>query len=358
MATGPGFPSATDVFVPNWEASGRLAVGYARNVKDFAVNKYVQLVKSPKVRGYWMKLTAQEAARVVSTNDYVWSWAQERPLRPDGLESFNLNEFTVTRYDYGFNLDHDTIEQAEWEVAEQHAKIHAAKAMTARTINVLSAITTTSNWQTSNDADMTSNHTNTATSLAGGQFDKGTSVTPYIKIGLDKIAAQILLDTLGTVTPDKLQVIINPNQARLWAESPEIHDYIKGSPAAIDEIRTGSSPNARYGPGLPSQIYGYPILVEPTVKVTSRKGATLSKSFAFPDQQVAVVARVGELEGVYGMPSFSSVSLFWYKDEMTLERFDDPKNRRAEYHVVDAYTAVVTSPLSGYLVTSSTSVAS
>src|SRR5438876_78720 len=82
---------------------------------------------------------------------------------------------------------------------------------------------------------------------------------PYLKIFLDKAAALILTDTLSCVEPNQLQVVINHNQARLWAESSELHEYIKGSPAALDEIRSGTSPNARYGPGLPSSIYGYQI---------------------------------------------------------------------------------------------------
>ncbi len=360
MATGPGVPGASNVFVPNWAASGRLATGYSRNAKSFLLPQYCQYVQSPKVVGLWLKLSAQEAARVVSTNDYLWAWGANRPLRDDGLETFNLKEFAVLRHDYGFNLDEDTERQAEWEVGEQHAQIHAAKGMTDRTIEAISVLTTTTNWTVAGgtDGDLSADHTAAAPAFAGGFTDQGTSTAPYIKIFLDKAANLILLDTLSVVEPDKLMVIMNPNCARLWAESPEIHEYIKGSPAAIDEIRSGSSPNARYGPGLPSSVYGYKIRVESTVKVTSRKGDALAKSFAFPDKTVAVVSRTGELDGVYGLPSFSTFTMFWYRDDMTLERFEDVRNRRFEYSLVDARVFKLTSPLSGFLLTNATSVAS
>lgn len=357
MATGPGFPSATNTFIPNWEASGRLAVQYTRNVKDFQLNKWVQLVQSPKVTGYYLKMSAQEAARVAHGNDYLWSWDSVRPMHPEGLESFNFLPFSVKRYDYGFNLGTDTVDQADWNVAEQHARIHAAKGMTHRTIRAITALTTTTNWNTTADPDLAADHFGTATALAGGYLDQGTAVAPLLKKALDKIAVKIDLDTLGTVRPDQLHVIFNPNTARLLAESPEIHEYIKGSPAALDEIKTGTSPNARYGPGLPSSIYGYKVIVENTMKVTSRKGETLVKAYAFPDQTIAVAARPGELEGVVG-PSFSTMTLFWYRDEMTLERFEDPKNRLMEYHVTDCTAEILTAPASGYLITSATSVAS
>lgn len=358
MATGPGYPGSGNVYIPNWEASGRLAVGYSRNPKKFPLMNYLQLVESPRNTGYWLKFTTQEAARVVTTNDYRWGRGATRPVHPDGLESFNFISFSTQRFDYGFNLDDDTVDQAEWDVALQHSEIHAQKLMTARTIRALTQLTTAGNWQTTADPDMSSNHTATASSLAGGQIDQGSSTSPYLKKVLDKIAVQINLDTLGVVTPDMLQVVSNPNVARLVAESQEIHDYLKGSPAALDEIRNATSPNAMYGPGLPSSVYGYKWNVENCVKVTSRKGDTLTKAFAYPDQAINVVARVGQLEGVYGLPSFSTLTGFWYRDEMTIERFPDPKNRLMEYHLTEDMTEVLTSPLSGYYVTSATSVAS
>jgi len=360
--TGPGFPSSTNVFIPNLEASGRLIVGFSRNAKRFHLPKYCQYVKSDQTVGLYMKLSPQEAARVVTVQEYEWPDGQTRPVHADGLEQFNLLEFRTHRYDYGFNVGWLTRKQAMWPIVEQHAEIHAAKCMTARTVRILSVLTTAANWQTSADPDLSANHTNTATALAGGQFDKGTSTVPYIKIALDKIAALVNLDTLGVVEPDMLQVIINPNQARLWAESSEIHEYIKGSYWAKEELEQGLSPNNKYG--LPSSVYGYPIIVENCVQVTSRKGAPLVKSLAMLDQTVLVVSRVGDIEGVYGGPSFSTATIFHYADdegsggEMSLETFDDPKNKLTEGHVVENTAEVLTSPLSGYLITSSTSVAS
>lgn len=360
MATGPGYPSPTNVWIPNWESSGKLIAQFSRNAKAFPIMNYAQLVKSPKMLGYFLKFGTSEQGRVVNLNDNIWNFGNERPQMNEGLENFNHVPFTTKRFDYGFNLDDDTESQAEWDIVEQHSVIHAAKAMTARTIRGITVLTTAASWQTAADPELSADHTATATVLAGGQFDLGSSTHPYIKIALDKIAVQIMLDTMSVVTPDMLQVVINPNQARLWAESQEIHDYIKGSPDAMNEIRTGSTPNAKYGPGLPSTIYGYKIVVENTVRVTTRKNVsmTATKAWAFPDQTMVVVARVGELEGKYGGPSWSTLTYFWYRDEMTLETFQDPKNRRMEHHVVDCNVPVLTSPLAGYYVTATTSVAS
>jgi hypothetical protein len=169
----------------------------------------------------------------------------------------------------------------------------------------------------------------------------------------------INLETLGVVERPSLMTIINPNQARLWAESSEIHEYIKGSYWAKEELSQELQPNNKYG--LPSALYGMAILVENCVKVTSRKAQTYAqptKVLAMPDQQALVVARPGELEGVYGAPDFSTLTMFWFEDEMTQETFDDPRNRRTELHIVENTAEILTSPLSGYFLTSTTSVAS
>jgi hypothetical protein len=367
---GPGFPSSTNVFIPNYESSGRLTTGYSRNPSKFHLPKYVKYVKSDLSVGLFLKISAQEAARVVTTQEYEWPDGQIRPFASNGLEQFMFQEFRCHRYDYGFAVGWMTRNQAVWPIIEAHAQIHAQKLMTARTIRMLSVATTTSNWTqagtrpdtgtaTTLEADLTQDHTSTATQLAGGFFDQGTSTVPFLKIGLDKIAALINKETLGVVEQDSLMVIVNPNQARLYAESPEVHEYIKGSYWAQEEILQGLQPNNRYG--LPSSVYGYPFLIENAVKVTSRKQQPFgfpTKALAMPDQQMLVVARPGTLEGVYGAPDFSTLTLFWFEDEMTLETFDDPKNRLTEGHLVENTAEILTSPLSGFLVTSSTSVAS
>src|SRR6516164_9719427 len=104
MATGPGFSSGTDTFVPSFDASGRLVIGYSRNPNKFHLPKYVQYVESPRMVGFYLKLSPQEAARVVTVQEYTWPDGQVRPQHDDGLEQFNFVEFRCQRYDYGFTI--------------------------------------------------------------------------------------------------------------------------------------------------------------------------------------------------------------------------------------------------------------
>ena len=216
----------------------------------------------------------------------------------------------------------------------------------------MTVLLTTTNWATTEDPDMGGNHFDTATALGGGLWTAGSSTNPIIKKTLDNVAVQINRDTLGVINgnPQELMLLINPTGARNMAESQEIHDYIKGSYWTQEELTQGLHPNNKYG--LPSSIYGYPIIVENTIKVTSRKGATLVKAHALTDTNAVVVSRVGGIEGAYGAPSFSTMTIFWYRDEMTLERFDDPRNRLVEGHVVEDTDEILTAPASGFLITS------
>jgi hypothetical protein len=352
MATAVSIPGPTNVFIPNWEASGKLLVGFARNPRTFPINRYIARVKSPKVRGYYLKYTNQAAGRVIDSNRYLWPDGMTRPV-PKTPESFIYIQFNCVRRDYGYGLGQLTIDMADHNVAEVERKGKAALMMTARSLRVHSVLNTTTNWGTAADPDLSTNHQDTATNMGGGKFDVGTSTAPYLQKGLNKAASIITLDTMGAVAndPTKFYVIMNPDDARLIASSPEIHDYLKGSPSAYAEVTGGLHPNNKYG--LPQTLYGYEIVVDDTVKVTSEEGATLGRSYSWTAAQVAMVTREGELEGVYGERSFSTFTVFWQED-MTVEEYADARNRLWEGHVAENTAEVLTCPASGFLFTACT----
>lgn len=362
MATGPSVPGQLNAYIPSWAASGRLAESFSRNPKTMPLPKYAQYIESPKNQGYFLKIGTVEAGRIASINDYVWNWGADEPQNSE-LEQFDFVPFITTRYRNGFFLDDDTERTAEWDVVETMAKIHAQKAMTLRTNLAHIELATANNWKTSANsgtadelADLSADHTATASVFAGGNLDQGTTTNAYVKIFFDKARVLIDKDTLGTVDVDQVQAVMNPNTARLIAESAELRDYIKGSPDAAHEVRTGSTPNARYGPGLPDTLYGVKIVVDNTVLITNRKGGTLNRVYSFPDRTIAILSRVGGLDGVYGTPNFSTLVWFWYRDDMTLERKADPDNRRTKARVVQCGVAKLVCPASGYLLTNATSV--
>lgn len=343
-----GYPSGTNVFVPSHEASGSLIIGYSRNPKKFKINKYMKMVPVKKDVGYYLVITAEEAARVINAglNDFVWSDGQEAPMGNDNLESFQFTKFATVRYAFPFNLGHKAIEQADWKILSVHAGFAAQKAMTARTINF---------WQTLNTAGNWAGNTNTATSLGGGQWDAATTTNLYIKKALNQVCENILQATIGVVQREDLVLVINPHTARLMAESDEIHQYIKNTPFVFKELVGGTDQNPDDLWGLPPSLYGLKVVVEDAVKVTSKKGAaTKTTGYCCPAQTAVVMARPGSLMGMEGIPEFSTIQGFFY-EEFTVEQMDDVNNRRTVGRVVEDYTPALVAPASGYLITSATS---
>src|SRR3974390_327643 len=96
MATGPGFPAANNTYVPV-DLSGKLRVGFSRQPAKFHFPRYWQYVESPKSNGYFLKITSQEAARVVNVQDFQWPDDAPDRTSDSGTESFNFIPFTTQR---------------------------------------------------------------------------------------------------------------------------------------------------------------------------------------------------------------------------------------------------------------------
>ena len=341
-------PGSHNVFVQDHEASNKLVVDFSRNPKEFAVAKYCQIVPVKKVAGYYMEMTVEEAGRILNTDgaEFAWPDAQEAPSQWDGTESFEFKNFRTRRYVYGAALGELTIDQASWDIVAQHAAIKAQQAMTMRTQLAITELTTSGNYASS--------HTSAVASISGntGTWAASTTARQDIRRSLNHAANTIRKDTLGSVKPDQLMVVMSPGCAKEIAECQEIVDYIKGSPdawAATKGDLADQNRNSAYG--LPPKLYGYDIVIEDAVKVTSRKGATKSTSFVLADATPFMCARIGGLEGLYGAPSFSTCTIFM-QEEMTTQTRNDPDNRRTVVRVVENFDPVLTAPVSGFLFTS------
>ena len=323
-------------------------VAYSRNPKDFAVNKYVTLVPVKRSVGYFLKLTAENAARILSTTaaDNVWTDGADSPSGEWNTESHNFVSYNTIRYAFPFRLGWKAVQQADWKILATHSANAAQQAMTGRTLNVVQTITTTGNWNANHTAA-----TGTA-SPGGAALGSGTASSPVLKKAINGMARQIMLDTLGVVRPKDLVIVVSPVGADYLARSTEIHQYLQQSPFALAQVR-GDAPSQNGLWGLPDAIYGIPVVVEDAVRVTSRKGATLATQWLFDinagggsKASLVMVARPGQLVSE-GSSSFSTVAVFAY-EEMTVESKDDSDNRRTKGRVVDDYAVALVSDISGY----------
>lgn len=339
-----GHPASGNTYIPSHEASGSMVIEFSRNPKDFSLNEYVRLVPVTKDQGYYLQITAEQAARMTDSSgrDRDWHDGHEAPTGDGEVESHNFQPYLTARKAYPFMLGQKAVNQASWDILASHARIAAQEAMTYRTQLANTVLTTSGNW---------GDNTDTASSLAGDYLDLSTSTTMIIKKAFLRAAKAILLATLGVAKQRDLVAVMNPTTAERLSESQELVDFLKQSPAAMAQVR-GDVPSQNGMWGLPDTMYNTKIVIEDAVKVTTKKGAsTQTKSFIHPDGTILFTSRPGGLVGSEGVPSFATLTLFVY-EEMTVEQKSDVDNRRIAGRVVDDFVAKVTAPASGYLLTS------
>lgn len=342
------FPSATNVYIPDHEASGKLVIDFVSPKSRFQLNKYIQMVDVTKQIGMYLKMGLDEAVRLVNTDlsDFLWPDGADEPDGKDGTNDFEFLQYDTKRFAYAFTLGNLTVDQATWDIVAQHAAIKAHQAMVARTVKAVTALTTSGNYD--------STHTSTVAALttSGYTWANSTSVRQTIKKSLNSAAETILKDTNGVVKPEDLRLVISPTLARAMSESQEIVDLVKQSSPAMQYLQgNGTFSNTESRFGLPSNLYGYEVVIEDTVRNSTRKGATASRGFALGSTVAVLCSRPGGLQGVAGAPSFSTATMF-VKENLTVEKKDDTDNRRVKGRVVDDFAVVMTAPVSGFLFTS------
>lgn len=335
------YPGGNNTFVKDLDASGRLITEYSRNPDEFALNSYIQLSNVQKAAGYYLKITPEEAARVLNANlaEFVWPDGAPRPSRNNGTETFTFAGYETERYDYDFTIGRKASEQADWNIIESHSRIKAQQAMTARTLSVHGLLEAAGSWAAGHSIDVTAIPGNS------GNWDQSTSARQDIKRSLAYAVEKVMLATLSVVRRKDLQLVLSPDAAHAMSESQEIVEHIKSSPDAYSQVVGDAGKWGEYQ--LPDRLYGIDIVVEDAVRVSSQRGATLASSFIQNNDYAYLLARPGSLVAESGGPSFSTVHLFLFED-MTVWTNDNENDRRTEGHVVDDFDVVGTAPASGF----------
>lgn len=337
-AVAPG--GGNNAFIPTFSAAtGQIQIEFTRSVNRFPITQYAQIVPVQQMSGYYLKIDEQETARVVNTQDLQWPLGEDRPT---GINSdFEFNQFTCQRFQTSFHIPQETARQAQWDVVASHARIAAAKMMTHRSLRMATQLTTSSNYTSSGGGQ---NYYANASDLVAST-DITTDPDGVQKI-IRAAIERIVQNTVGAVSAKDILLVVNPITARIMATSAGVRDYVKNYPAALSFLK-GDDTFAAYG--LPQTLFGLGgVVVDDTVRVSSRKGATDARGFFYGTASapgMVFVSRPGGLVGNEG-PSFSTATIFAYED-MTVETMEDPWNRRVRGSVTDNSATVLTAALSG-----------
>lgn len=345
MASGvPTFVGAQNAFVPDTESTGNLKIEFTRNESKFPINRYCKQIPVTKTQGLYLKMTNEEAGRLLVDGETAWPDGANRPLGEGTTESHAYVDYRIERRAFSVPLGNLAISEATWDLTAQYQRIKAQQAMTRRTKIAVTALTTSGNYD--------STHTATIATICGsGETWAGsTGTTLNIKKSIDYAMNIIEKDTLSSVSLEDMVLVLNPDLAAKMSITGELREYLKSSPTAASVIK-GDFAGATFR-GLPEKLYDVRVVVENTAQTTSRRGATAAKSYLMGNAVAALIARPGGLEAPEG-PQFSTLSMFVHKDmDMVSEKMEDPMNKRTIMSIVEGYDVQMTAPVTGFLFTS------
>lgn len=352
------YASGFNTFVP--AATGQL-IAYVRNPDSYAVNKYVQLIRTEKRVFVWYKVHRDDMGqRVVTDSEWVWEDGADRPRNAANSLRFDNVESQTIRRNYDFVIGWEALEQADVNLLLAHTLMARNQRMTNFSKRAVALLETVANWG-GNTAD--------ANVLNGGKgkwdlahSDPANAGGLAIKRSLDAAAEQILLATNNSVNwhEDAPRLLISPRLAQKMSQTDEIHSYIRESPDAKGQL-TGriKGQNSRWG--LPDQLYGFEVCIEDASHVTERPqadgdhalmtGAPAPRRFIKSDDSAVILTRVGGIDGQLGAPNFSTLQTYYYKKEVSLETEDDNWNRLTKGAVTENQREVLAAPESGFLIT-------
>lgn len=322
MSDNYSFPGNNTSYVP--QLHGDLIVEFSRNPAKFAINRYCNVRKVDKQKGYFVRMRNDAQNRVVnSPQHYVWPDGNDAPVLTDGNDGFEFPQFNCVRYAYTKRLGYLGVEQASWDLMSQASRLLAMQGMTARSYRVAKTLTTSSNYPTANLV--------AAVADGGATWANATSTLPSIRKTITKAAVVIQQATLGVVMLSDLYVVFNPNTARIVMSSQEMIDYLKQSPDALSIWEGPNEWNSRFG--VPPRLFGMNVVVDDTVYNSTNAGVTAVQNYTIPDNVAIVVTKQQAIAPSAGT-SFSTFELFAYEEFSTYVQ-NDVFNRRYDLQVVE-----------------------
>ena len=340
-------PGPTNVFVPSPDATGQV-ISFSRDPKKFALPRYVQYADVDKLVGIYTKLDPKQSVRWINSAQAKWTRGAVRPMHENNQSLFEYLEYRTQRSDYGFTLPYEVEAQASWKVKAHNAAMVLSQAMTDRTKETYDFISTAANWEG-----------NTAACVdlsGGGKWDQASNnqASPYylaIKKSINRAILRILKKTNGLVDRSDLRIVIGPGMAQAISETDEIRDMLKQSQFANKEVYDQHSGlNAIYN--LPEKLYGLDLVVEnSTIAADDVDGPDDEQRFIWDDDTVVFACQPGGIDGGPAQEGTFSTFTFYFYEQLTVESFDDARNRRIEGHVVDDRVVKMTAAASGFLLT-------
>lgn len=343
IGLGGGLPITPNYGWADSEVTGLLQAQWGRNPASFQVNQWSKLVPTKQMQGLFQVLDPTNGSRVVNVNDYQWPQGNDLPRGEQ--DWFTESTFVAQRYADTFMIPIATAEQLATlgvDTVAGHASTHAQKVMTIRTINAVTAATTSGNWGGNYAA-------NPAAANIGAANWTGSSVNnQYIKKTIQAAQLNIMKSSGGAIQADEISMLCGPAVAQVIAQAPELTDFVKQMGLSLDIMRgTGNLVNPY---GIPRQLYGLKnIIVDMTMRTTTQRGAATTTTSPVMGNSVVFFTNRSDIPGIQGGWDWSTIQVFSYQNLEVSTKYDQFQER-VEGKVVDTHAAVVAVPQSGFLI--------
>lgn len=364
-------PGYQNIYIPGYMGDGesqrRLMIGFALNEENWALNNYITVFGADKPIAYYPRFYHADFVRIPHADavDARWADASERPKSDPGVrfvnESYELHRYSQSMYTGDLAQEFSDI----GSLIKLNQDFLASRAMIRRSVFAHTELTTSTNFQTSGSVHYYAKYgvlANTAATLGYSAGYFGAAGTDNITVGTinDPIIGKvikhgvkvILKKTNGQVTPQDLLLVVNPNTADRLANVQEIRAFIAQQINSIDYTK-GEGDFKIDSFGLPTKLYGLKVMVDSTVKVTSKHDNVNedTQTFVLQDGLFAIVSRPGGVSGMTGGSSFSTLALFQHKkDAMKPETIPDTRSRRVEVAFTDFFTVKVVAPETAFII--------
>lgn len=355
-STGFYGPGPGGVYIP--AATLQIQVEFSRNPQNFAFPRYAQTIPSNQMKGYFPELDAIEAGRIAHADDYLWPDGQPCPRGTE--QPLRWKAWNAERHAFAYQLGDMTVDQADYDIIGSHARMHAAKAMTLRSFEAMTLLETAASWPTGN--------TSATVDLLGGfsganWYTGATTAGQYIKQSFALVIQAIEKATGGAANFNEICCIVNPNSARQMGASPEIVAYLTQHEQAMGLLQ-GNDAKMLNQYGLPPLLYGIKMIVENTVRTSTRRDEddSATTSYTMSDDKAIFVTRQGAINDAASVvaqnmitesgnvvPSYSTL-LHISKADMMVQADHHDWHKITRGRVVDTRDIVVSSFISGYLI--------
>src|ERR1051326_452949 len=222
--------SSTNGYLP---AESAQVIAFIRRPEKFKLNSYVQFIPSPKQVGLYALLGFDEAVRNVSDAERAWEDGDEAPKGEYNKVPFSLQPYRCYRRAEPWTIGNEAIEPTTFfKPKVVHMNYAISKMMVNRTQRIITLMENTANW---------GQNYGSASQLNGGagawptaSDDPASSKYNAISNTFLEAARRINLFTNSVIGIEDLRCVISPGLAIAMSQSPEIRNYIRQSPAAMD----------------------------------------------------------------------------------------------------------------------------